>query len=213
MRSNNIIKKIQSAKKPVIIFISGIPASGKSTLAVKLAAKLNFKVCIGVDEIKEVVKHYDKNPFIKRSSHNCWQLLGARSDKNILKGYEKYCFGMTAGVSAIINQSRKTGENLIIEGVQLLPKLYSKFNNFNCFHFVLVSNFDRLHQNRIKQKITERHQIQTDVWSKKEKELKLIQLELIRQAKKCKNCYLLAEKGINEKIKRIITTLEKNEIF
>lgn len=207
-----IKNKIKKAQKPLIIFISGIPATGKSTLAIKLAAKLDIKVCVGVDEVKEVVKIYDKNPFVHRSSHDCWQLIGERNKKNILLGYKKYCYGLKNGVGSIINRSKNNGENAIIEGVHLLPEIYLKTSELNVFYFLITSNFGFIHKKNIKKRLIERHKMQDDVWSERYPELKIIQNEMIMSANKFR-CNILKENSISNQVKEIVKILEENEIY
>ncbi len=197
----------------MIILICGMPATGKSTLAIKLAAELDFKVCIGVDEIKEVVKKYDNNPFLSKSSHDAWQLIGKRTEKNILSGFQKYCQGLKSGVMSIFEKSEKNGENIIIEGIQLLPKLYCHdLQNFNLFYFIIKSEYKNIYKEKIRHKILERHGKQVDVWSEKFREFILIEEEVLKQAERFK-CHVLPEKNFYEQIEIIKNIIVRYEII
>ena len=209
---NKIKAKFNNSKKPLIILISGVPATGKSTLALELAYKLGIKVCLGVDEIKEIVKVYDQNPYIRCSSHDAWRLIGKRTKKNILLGFKRYCLGFQLGVMSIINRSERNGENLIIEGVHLLPNYYKLNNKFSKIHIILESNLGNFLEKNIKQKIAERHGRQPNVWSEKIPEFKNIQNMLIKQTKKSKNCFVLPEDKIEKNLDRILKILEAYEI-
>lgn len=192
--------------------ISGIPATGKSTLAIKLAGILDFKVCLGVDEIKEIVKYYDNDPFIKCSSHDAWKLLGDRAPKNIIHGFKRYCAGLKPGVESVINRSCRTGENIIIEGVQLLPYLYSRIDSFEKLHIILESDLQNGHTQNIEYKVRERHSMQPDVWSNKLPEFRLIQQLLMQQAKNSDDCFVLPFQDMEQNLKEIIRLIGKHEI-
>lgn len=203
-------KKIKNSKQPWIIIISGVPNTGKSTVAVKLASKLDWSVCVGVDQIKEIIKKYDRNPYLKKSSHDGWELIGKRTIRNILLGYQRYCKGLEAGMMQIIERSKVTGENIILEGVQLLPNFYKNIHGFNKIYILIKSNFDKKHYKKIIKKIEQRHKIQADVWSKRDSELKLIQNYLIRKSNTIDYCILEQADGKNliEKIINIIANYE-----
>lgn len=204
-------ENIKKSKRPWLIIISGVPNTGKSTIAIKLAAKLNWSVCVGVDQMKEVVKKYDSNPYIKRSSHDCWELIGKRTKRNILLGFKRYCKGIEVGVDPIIDRSKITGENIILEGVQLLPELFKKIKGFNKVYILIRSNFDREHYGKMDKKIKMRHMIQTDVWSKREPELRLIQDALKKSVSKSKSCYIIHQVDQVNIINKIINILAKYE--
>lgn len=168
-------KNISESRKPWLIIITGVPATGKSTLAIQLAAKLDWRIVVGLDEIKAVMKKYDKNKFLKRSSHDAWKLLGQRNKKNILAGFREYCLALKPGVELLLKKSEKTGENLIIEGVHLVPSLYRNIKGFNKLFIIIKSNFEKNHFLRIQSKVAERHKICPDVWSDRTEIFTMIQ--------------------------------------
>lgn len=174
-------KNIYESRKPWLIIITGVPATGKSTLAIQLAARLDWRIVVGLDEIKAVMKKYDKNKFLAKSSHDAWQLLGQRSKKNILAGFRQYCLALKPGVDLLLKKSEKTGENLIIEGVHLVPSLYRKIRGFNKLFIVVGSNFEKKHFQRIQSKVAERHQICPDVWSDRTEIFTMIQNNFFRK--------------------------------
>lgn len=189
--------------------IGGVPATGKSTIALKLANLLSIKVCVGLDEVKEVIKIYETDPFIHKSSHDAWELIGPHNKTNIIKGFVRYCQVFQKSVQAIIKRSEKNGENVILEGVQLLPKFYYKNNNFHCLHFLITSKLSQCHKKKINSKISERHTRQIDVWSCRATEIRLIQAEMLKQSEKY-HSIIIKEDTLNRQLEIIINCIKES---
>ncbi len=184
-----------------------MPGSRKSSTAIQLAALLNWQITIGTDEVREVMRKYDHDPFLQGASHNRWKLLGKKTNKNFILGFLKHSQILKKGIGAVLNKSQKNGENLIIEGVHLAPNLYKNLKDFKKFHFILITDSFNQHLKNIKNKIERRHRKQKDEWIKKEKDLLKIQNYLIKQAKKSKNIYIIKSSKPRENAKKIINIL------
>jgi 2-phosphoglycerate kinase len=205
-------KKIRKSKKPWLIIITGVPATGKSTLAIQLAAKLDWKIALGADEIKAIMKKYDKNKYLRTSSHNAWKLLGERNKRNILEGFKRYSLALKPGVDIVIKKSKKTGENLIIEGVHLVPRLYREISGFNKLFIVVKSDFSYGHLDRIKNKVFERHNKQPDVWSDKMEIFSMMENKFFQQRSNSNDLFIGLE-GTANQIKKIIKYIQNYEVI
>lgn len=205
----SLFTKIKKTKKPILILICGMPGSRKSSTAIQLAASLNWQIAIGTDEIREIMKKYDSDPFLQGVSHNRWRLLGKKTDKNFLLGFLKHCRKIKEGIKRVLKKSVKNGENLIIEGVHLVPELYKNLKSFKKFHFVFAVKSLSKHQANIKNKISRRHGKQKNEWTKKEQDLLKIQNYLTSQTKKINNTYLFESCNPQENTKKIIKILKQ----
>ena len=202
--------KIAKSKKPWLIIISGVPATGKSTLAIQLAAELNWKIALGADEIKAIMKKYDKNKYLRKSSHDAWKLLGEKNQKNILEGFRRYSLALKPGVEIVINKSKKTGENLIIEGVHLIPSLYREVKGFNKLFVVVKSDFSRGHLSRIQNKVFERHSRQIDVWTGRMEIFSIMENRFFKQRVNSKDLHIEFS-STKKQIKKIINYIRNYE--
>jgi len=208
----NFLQKIKKSEKPILILICGMPVARKSSTAIELASKLNWQIVVGTDEIREIMRKYDRDPFLQGVSHDRWKLLGRKTDKNFILGFLKHCQVIKKGVDTVLEESARNGKNLIIEGVHLLPSLYENLKSFKKFHFVLFVNSFAQHQAIIRNKILSRHGRQKDNWTQKEKDLFKIQEYFVREAKESKNTYIVKSSNPQESIVKKIIKILKKEI-
>ncbi|ORY66896.1 hypothetical protein LY90DRAFT_667826 [Neocallimastix californiae] len=117
---------------PLIILISGPRCVGKSTLATKLAERLNLPNIVKTDYVYDLmcsifnVPEEDREPIWYR---NC-------STDELLEKYEKNCELVKKGLEADIKKAFTEGKSIIIEGTHVNHILYdfvleciSKFSN------------------------------------------------------------------------------------
>lgn len=133
-----------------------MPASGKSTLAIQLAAKLGFLVSIGTDEIRDVVRLYDDSPAVAGQSHDRWQLFGSLTDETYVQGYVAQSQALRPAIMAVIDRNVANGESLVVEGVHLLPSLYRDVAGARLHHFVLQVSGPDHHWANITKRLTRR---------------------------------------------------------
>lgn len=153
-------KKIVSLKKPLVIFIYGVPGTRKSSTAIQLASRLGIKVVIGTDQIRDALKPYIDDPFLMGSTHNRWKIIGQRTPENIIKGYLTQSEIVRTAVLEVLKLAKNRGENIIMEGVHLFPDLYSELQNNQkiiFFHFLLSAENESAHQKNINLKVSLRH--------------------------------------------------------
>ncbi len=175
-------KKISSLPKPLVIFICGMPGTRKSSTAIQLAAKLGVKIVLGTDQVRDILKLYIDNPFIKRPTHNSWELIGARTPENIVKGYLRQSALVKKAVMEALELAKKRGENMIFEGAHLCPELYSELktdSDLVFFHFLLWVTDETLHHQNIALKIRLRHQREKDWPKEKIEDIREIQRFLL----------------------------------
>ena len=126
-----VFKKITKLEQPIIILISGTTGIGKSTVALTLAHRLDFRNMIGTDSIREIMRKVLSNdliPELHQSSYEAGKFSkhyrSSRFDSTIL-GYTEQVKIVTVGVEALIKRALYEGSNMIIEGVHLSPEFLS----------------------------------------------------------------------------------------
>lgn len=209
MNRQKLIKKLRSGKKPILIFICGMPGVRKSSTAVMLGGLLGFSSVIGMDEVRDIMKIYDKNPVVNSKSHYCWQIFGNLNTTNFYKGYLIHSRALKKGAMAAVKKNLSVGENTIVEGVHLAPSLYKGIRSARVFHFLLVAK-DHLHHNiLLNNKFWRRHGIQKP-WDKaKITKVELIQDFLLQDAKKNNSPIILSETP-EKNCRKIIERINKN---
>lgn len=209
MNTKRLIKKIHKQKKPVLILICGMPGTRKSSTAVRLGGLLGFSVVVNIDEVRDIMTIYDKRPIIRGESHNRWRLFGSLNDKNFLKGFLGHSRALKKGVSAIIKKNLFIGENIIIEGVHLIPSLYKDIHGAKKFHILLITKNFTHHKKLLGYKFGRRHNIQKPWDKEKVRHIERIQNILIEDARR-NNLFVLESTNPAKNCAVIMHHLEQN---
>lgn len=209
MQTKKTIKKLRSGNKPFLIFICGMPGTRKSSTAVMLGGLLGFSSVIGMDEVRDIMRIYDKNPLVRSKSHYCWEMFGGFNQKNFIKGYYAHSRALKKGVMAAIKKNMAFGENTIVEGVHLAPSLYQKIRNAKTLHFILTSDDFKHHQKLLSQKFGRRHGCQEPWHENKIKKVEAIQEILLKEAKKYETL-VIKSSSPEKNCQKIINWLNSN---
>ncbi|KAE8888925.1 hypothetical protein PF005_g12921 [Phytophthora fragariae] len=105
---------------PLLIMLAGTACIGKSTLATKLADRLNLSSVLQTDLIFELMCNFsgqEKTSYITTSFS---------STEDLIDEYQKECEVVRKGVKSDIDKCLKDGKSLIIEGFHIDPRLYQK---------------------------------------------------------------------------------------
>lgn len=185
---SNLAKEFQSGEEPFLILICGIQGTHKSSTAVKLGAMLNFASVVGTDQVRDLMQSYDDTPILQGKTTDRWQLFGEFSRQNLIKGLVGQSQLVKVGLSTILCGNLEVGENTIIEGVHLIPSLYSIFLSVNFprvkkFHFLLVAENSEHHAQLLEKKFGRRHGLQKPWSQEKVRITEQIQNYLVRNAR------------------------------
>ncbi|KUF80579.1 Nuclease [Phytophthora nicotianae] len=105
---------------PLLIMLAGTACIGKSTLATKLADRLNLSSVLQTDLIFELMCNFsgqEKTSYI---------MTKFQSTDDLIAEYQKECEVVRKGVKSDIDKCLKDGKSLIIEGFHIDPRLYQK---------------------------------------------------------------------------------------
>ena len=69
-----------------IIFLGGIPGTGKTTLAYKLALKYKIDKVISLDILKTILKEYEDDKYINTTTHEAYKI----DDLSVVDGFLKH---------------------------------------------------------------------------------------------------------------------------
>lgn len=194
---------LNNKKEPIVIIIAGIPATGKSTLAIELGSRLGLGV-IGGDALREFLRGFEqelieKNPFLFDSVFNAWKHIASNNIHSsnevdlILKGYIAQSKIINRGMESLLKRcvfkedKNYRGESYIIEYLHFLPNQIDNaiLSIKNVIPIVLVLDDLELHKKRIISRSIDQH-----IGDDPNRLLKVIdkyrimQDEMVKQAKK-----------------------------
>ncbi|EEY65586.1 uncharacterized protein PITG_03085 [Phytophthora infestans T30-4] len=105
---------------PLLIMLAGTACIGKSTLATKLADRLNLSSVLQTDLIFELMCNFSGQ---EKTSYIATRF---QSTDGLVAEYQKECEVVRKGVKSDIDKCLKDGKSLIIEGFHIDPRLYQK---------------------------------------------------------------------------------------
>ena len=121
------LRELSKLDRPLIVLIGGTTGVGKSTIATEIAHRLGITRISSTDSIREVMRGIftpDLMPAIHESAFNAWQGLRVpvpQGANPVIVGFREQTAVVTTGVKAIIDRAVTEGENLVVEGIHLVP--------------------------------------------------------------------------------------------
>ncbi|KAJ0407943.1 hypothetical protein ATCC90586_006315 [Pythium insidiosum] len=103
---------------PLLIILAGTACIGKSTLATKLADRLNLSSVLQSDLIFELMCNFSGR------EETSYATTEFPSREELLEEYKKDCAVVRKGVNSDIDKCLKEGKSLIVEGFHIDPRLY-----------------------------------------------------------------------------------------
>lgn len=153
--------EFQLTKQNTIIFITGAPLSGKSTITPLVYSGIQGITYQSMDILRLVAQEIEnskntakKNPYVFSGSCESYKLIGngEYSVERLIQGFNKY----SKAVSSILfkriipNLDIQGDSNLLVEGVQLTPDIVAPFLKGNNKLIVFKSDAKTLSSNRKK---------------------------------------------------------------
>lgn len=142
------------------LFITGVPLSGKSTLTPLLNAKIEGISSQNMDILRIVAiamenlkPEPERDIFVTKGSCDSYLLIGdgKYSPPSLIEGYKKYSQAVCELLKIVIPQLEAQGaQNMIFEGVQLMPSLIAQYLNSNSRLIIVLSNPTMLKANAMK---------------------------------------------------------------
>ncbi len=125
--------RFEASRQPLIVLLGGPPGSGKSTVSSALAYRLGIAHTQSTDMMREIIRCYlapKVVPTLGYSSFEAWRGLpttekrsGAQpgTDNPVIAGFLSQAAAVRIAVEASIARALKEHQDIIIEGVHLMP--------------------------------------------------------------------------------------------
>lgn len=173
-----------------LLFLTGAPLSGKSTIAPMISSSIEGCgqqsmdiVRLMAQELERLKPEPERNPFVQFGSCDSYSLIGngSYSPESLVAGFNSYSEAVFSVLKIILPKLELQGvQNLLFEGVQLTPRQVEPYLVEGSKLIVVVSDSTRLEANRNKmfgndEQMTKRYSTE---------KLLLIQDEILAQATK-----------------------------
>ncbi|MDY7099861.1 MAG: hypothetical protein S0880_01615 [Actinomycetota bacterium] len=106
--------------RPVVIVLSGAPGVGKSTLATRLAVRLEITRVVTTDAIREVLRMVVPPTVLHELHLSTFELLGSEEHDRFV-GFDRQCSTVSNALAAVAARLVTENRSVIAEGVHLQP--------------------------------------------------------------------------------------------
>ena len=204
-------------RKPYVILIGSASGIGKSTIAAELAKQLNIKHLIESDFIRAVVRGIigkEYAPALHSSSYDAYKNLRNKAnyasyEDLVAAGFDEHASYVIPGLEKIIQRAITDFDDIIIEGVHLVPGLIDidQFRDYAEIYFFVLSSDEESHKERFVKRAIQigRGGKQLDFFT----ENRIIHDHLIKQAE-INNVTEIKTESIDKSIKKILTIINKS---
>ena len=204
-------------RKPYVILIGSASGIGKSTIASQLAKQLNIKHLIESDFIRAVVRGIigkEYAPALHSSSYDAYKNLRNKDnfksyDDLVSTGFDEHASYVIPGLEKIIQRAITDFDDIIIEGVHLVPGLIDieQFKDFAEIYFFVLSSDEESHKERFVKRAIQIHRggKQLDFFT----ENRIIHNHLLGEAEK-NNVSIIKTESIDKSVEQILTIINKS---
>ena len=204
-------------RKPYVILIGSASGIGKSTIASELSRQLNIKHLIESDFIRAVVRGIigkEYAPALHSSSYDAYKNLRNKANFEsyealVSAGFDEHASYVIPGLEKIIQRAITDFDDIIIEGVHLVPGLIDleQFKDFAEIYFFVLSSDEESHKERFVKRAIQigRGGKQLDFFN----ENRIIHNHLLKQAE-LNNVPIIKTETIEKSVEQILTIINKS---
>ena len=151
-RRVRIRRWVRTSGQPLVVAVGGSSGVGKSTISQEVADRLGIGVVISTDQVRAVIRSVinpDLFPALSQSSFSAAKMLKSNLTGNrLLFAYEEQARIVQHGTVALARRSVKEGQQVMINGVHIVPGLQNVEPDFPLFTYVLTVGTAEEHRGR-----------------------------------------------------------------
>ena len=154
-RRVRIRRWVRTSGQPLVVAVGGSSGVGKSTISQEVADRLGISVVISTDQVRAVIRSVinpDLFPALSQSSFSAAKMLKSNLTGNrLLFAYEEQARIVQHGTVALARRSVKEGQQVMINGVHIVPGLQNVEPEFPLFTYVLTVGSAEEHRGPVHQ--------------------------------------------------------------
>lgn len=158
-RRVRIRRWVRTSGQPLVIALGGASGVGKSSISEEAGDRLGISAVISTDQVRSVIRSVlsaDLLPALSQSSFSAAKMLRSNlSGNRMLFAYEEQARVVQHGTVALARRSVKEGQQVMINGVHIVPGLHEVEPEFPLFTYVLTVGSIEEHKGRFIQRFLE----------------------------------------------------------
>lgn len=147
---------VRRRKQPFVVAVGGTSGVGKSTISQGAARALGIDTVLSTDMVRAVLRvtlHPDMLPALSESSFSAQRMFRSNLEGNqLLIAFEQQASIVAGATLGLIRRILKEGQQVMINGVHVVPGLVEIPEDWSVFAYVLTVSEPAEHERRFRQR-------------------------------------------------------------
>jgi 2-phosphoglycerate kinase len=147
---------VRRRREPFVVAVGGTSGVGKSTVSQAAAKALGIDTVLSTDMVRAVLRvtlHPELIPALSESSFSAQRMVRSNLEGNqLLIAFEQQASVVSEATLGLIRRMLKEGQQVMINGVHLVPGLFVVPEGWSVFSYVLTVSDPAEHERRFRQR-------------------------------------------------------------